>query len=135
MKVKIELTKEEVRGLYALDERKVQKSHKRIKSLYGEGEYCINSDDNSIIELDISTVFLMSVGGLLKTIYTSGTSFMNTWFSPSTVTVEDLTEENKKEEQVEEEPILQKHPLKGCKDILDEIQDNNKNIILNNKEE
>lgn len=131
MKVKIELTKEEVKGLYALDERKVQKSHKKVKSLYGEGEYCINDDDNSIIELNISTIFLMSIGGLLKTMYTSITSFMNTWFSPSTVTVEDLTEE----EQVEEEPILQKHPLEGYKDLLDEIQNNNKNIILNNKEE
>lgn len=131
MKVRVELSPQEVRGLYALDERKVQKNHKRVKSLYGEGEYCINSDDNSIIELDISTVFLMSVGGLLKTMYTSVTSFMNTWFSPSTVTVEDLAEE----EQVEEEPILQKHPLEGCKDLLDEIQENNKNIILNNKEE
>lgn len=131
MKVKIELSKEEVKGLYALDERKVQKSHKRVKSLYGSGEYRINIDTESTIELDISTVFLMSMGGLLKTMYTSATSFMNTWFSPSTVTVEDLAEE----EQVEEEPILQKHPLEGCKDLLDEIQENNKNIILNNKEE
>lgn len=122
MKVKIELSKEEVRGLYELDERKVQKSHKRVKSLYGSGEYRINNDTESTIELDISTVFLMSVGGLLKTMYTSVTSFMNTWFSPSTVTVEDLAEEEqKKEEQVEEEPILQKHPLEGCESILTDI--------------
>ena len=132
MKVKIELSKNEVRGLYALDERKVQKSHKRVKSLYGEGEYCISDDTDSTIELSINSIFLLSLGGLLKTMYTSITSFMNTWFS--SVEVEDLTEEDK-EEQVEEEPILQRHPLEGCKDLLDEIQENNKNIILNNKEE
>lgn len=131
MKVKIELSKEEVRGLYALDERKVQKSHKKVKSLYGEGEYCISDDSDSTIELSINSIFLLSLGGLLKTMYTSITSFMNTWFSSSSVKVEDLTEE---EQEKEEEPILQKHPLEGCEDLLAEIE-NNKNIILNNREE
>ena len=126
MKVKIELTAEELRGLYALDERKIQKSHKRVKSLYGEGEYCINVDDNSTIELNISTIFLMSVGGLLKTMYTSVTSFMNTWFGPSTVTVEDLLEKDNSSEKSEEEPVLKGSILKGCKDLVDEIQNNNK---------
>ena len=121
MKVKIELSKDEMRGLYALDERKVQKSHKSIKSLYGEGEYSINIDTDSTIELSINSIFLLSLGGLLKTMYTSITSFMNTWFGSSSVEVEDLAEEEKKEEQVEEEPILQKHPLEGCESILTDI--------------
>lgn len=124
MKIKIELTQEEVRGLYALDERKVQKSHKKVKSPYGEGEYNINTDTDSTIELSINSIFLLSLGGLLKTMYTSITSFMNTWFSPSAVTVEDLAEEE--QETNEEEPILQRSHLQGCKKILDEIQNNNK---------
>lgn len=135
MKVRVELSPQEMKGLYALDERVVQRSHKRVKSLYGEGEYSINIDTDSTIELSINSIFLLSLGGLLKTIYTSITSFMNTWFEYSSVEVEDLAEEEKKEEQVEEEPILQKHPLEGCEDLLNEIQENNKNIILNNKEE
>lgn len=125
MKIKIELSPQEMKGLYALDERVVQRSHKRVKSLYGEGEYDINTNSNSIVEFNINSIFLMSVGGLLKTMYTSITSFMNTWFSHSTVTVEDLAEEEK-EEQVEEEPILQRSHLQGCKKILDEIQNNGK---------
>ena len=38
----------------------------------------------------------------------------------------ELTQEEEEQETNEEEPILQRSHLQGCKKILDEIQNNNK---------
>lgn len=132
MKIKIELSQEETRMLAGFANKSFKKSHKRVEAPYGKGEYRINVKDDSILEFDINKTFLMSYVAICKTLATGIMSFVETWFNASSVKVEDLTEE---EQEKEEEPILQKHPLKGCKDLLNEIQENNKNIILNNKEE
>lgn len=131
MKIKIELTQEETRGLASFANKSFKKSHKRVKAPYGKGEYRIETDKDSILEFDINSTFLMSYIAICKTLATGIMSFIETWFSSSSVKVEDLTEEEnkKKEEQEvneEKEPVLQRDPLKGCKEILDEIQNNNK---------
>ena len=120
MKIKIELSTEETKGLAGFANKSFKKSHKRVKALYGKGEYRIETDKDSVLEFDINSTFLMSYIAICKTLATGIMSFIETWFSSSSVKVEDLTEEDKKEAN------LQKHPLEGCKDLLDEIQNNNK---------
>lgn len=127
MKIKIELTAQETQGLASFANKSFKKSHKRVKALYGKGEYRIETDKDSILEFDINSTFLMSYIAICKTVATGIMSFIETWFSSSSVEVEDLIEEDKKEEQEnEEEPILQRSHLQGCKDLVDEIQNNDK---------
>ena len=130
MKVRIELSQEETRMLAGFANKSFKKTHKRVEAPYGKGEYRINVKDDSILEFDINKTFLMSYVAICKTLATGIMSFVETWFNASSVKVEDLAEEEnkKKEEQEvnEEEPVLQRDPLQGCKDLVDEIQNNSK---------
>lgn len=124
MKVRIELSQEETRMLAGFANKSFKKSHKRVEAPYGKGEYRINVKDDSILEFDINKTFLMSYVAICKTLTTGIMSFVETWFNASSVKVEDLTEEE--QEVNEEEPVLQRDPLQGCKELADEIQNNNK---------